>query len=67
MFRAFPARVDFLFYIYTMKLKEAVEILESTISGGRDNDNKYEMADPKKQGIAIDTVVRFIKEGFERY
>jgi len=47
-----------------MKLKEAVEILEKHNKWRRDNSipGKYEMANPKELGIAIDTVVRFIKE-----
>ena len=45
-----------------MKLKEAAEILERHNKWRRDNDNQYEMINPKELGIAIDTVVRFIKE-----
>lgn len=47
-----------------MKLKKAVEILEKHNKWRRDNSipSKYEMANPKELGIAIDTVVQFIKE-----
>lgn len=47
-----------------MKLKEAAEILERHNKWRRDNSitHKHEMADPKELGIAIDTVVQFIKE-----
>ena len=50
-----------------MKLKEAAEILEKHNKWRRDNDvpSKYEMANPKEIGIAIDTVVEFIKEGLK--
>lgn len=47
-----------------MKLKEAAEILERHNKWRRDNSipRKHEMANPKELGIAIDTVVQFIKE-----
>ncbi len=47
-----------------MKLKEAAKILENHNKWRRDSNfpSKYEMANPKELGIAIDTVVKFIKE-----
>lgn len=50
-----------------MKLKKAAEILEQHNKWRRDNDfpSKYEMADPKELGVAIDTVVKFIKHGLK--
>ena len=47
-----------------MNLKEAAEILEKHNKWRRDNNvpSKYEMADPEKLGVAIDTVVKFVKE-----
>ncbi len=47
-----------------MKLKEAAEILEQHNKWRRDNSviPKYEMGNPKEIGIAIDVVVKFIKE-----
>ena len=46
-----------------MKLKEAARILEQHNKWRRDNSvpGKYEMANPKELGIAIDTVVNHLK------
>lgn len=45
-----------------MKIQKAIEILELHNLWRRDNDNKYEMANPKELGIAIDTVLSEVKK-----
>lgn len=45
-----------------MELKKAIEILELHNKWRRDNDSKYEIADPKELGIAIDVIINEIKK-----
>ena len=44
-----------------MNIEKAIEILELHNKWRRDNNSKYEMAEPKELGIAIDTVVSEFK------
>ena len=44
-----------------MNIEKAIEILELHNKWRRDNDGKYEMAEPKELGIAIDVVVAEVK------
>lgn len=48
-----------------MTLKQAIRILERHNKWRRDNIGKFEMADPKELGIAIDILVAFAKDNYK--